>query len=357
MPRAIVTGSGGLVGSEAVRHLVESGFDVTGLDNDSRAMFFGAAASTAPVTHGLLERYPGDFRWLDVDIRDADGVRRAFARGGGPIEIVVHAAAQPSHDWAARDPAADFHINASGTLNVLEAARELAPDATFVHCSTSKVYGDTPNRLPLVAGPTRLDLAEDHRYFEGIDTTMSIDASLHSLFGVSKAAGDLLAQEYGRYFGMPTVCFRPGCLTGSAHAGTRDHGFLSYLMRCAVRGEPYTVFGYGGLQVRDNLHSADLVTAFDAVHRDPRPGAVYNIGAGRATSCSVLEAIDHCEQISGRRIDWRLDEHARIGDHKWWISDIRPFQADYPEWTPAYGLREMLREIHDANVERWLTRA
>ena len=356
MPAAIVTGSGGLVGSEAVRHLVEAGFDVVGVDNDSRATFFGADASTAPVTHGLLERYPREFRWVDADIRDAGSVRRAFA-SAGRVEIVVHAAAQPSHDWAARDPAADFHINATGTLNLLEATRLQAPGATFIHCSTSKVYGDTPNRLPLVELPTRLDLEEDHPYFEGIDTTMSIDRSLHSLFGVSKASGDLLAQEYGRYFGMATGCFRPGCLTGSAHAGTRDHGFLSYLMRCTVREEPYTIFGYGGLQVRDNLHSADLVAAFDAYHRAPRPGAVYNIGAGRATACSVLEAIALCEEISDRRLQWTLDPQARIGDHKWWISDIRPFQADFPEWAPAYGLRDILREIHDANVERWLARA
>lgn len=357
MPTAIVTGSGGLVGSQAVRHLVESGLDVVGLDNDSRATYFGPEASTAPVTRALLASYPDSFRWLDVDVRDADAVRRAFRCAPGRVEIVVHAAAQPSHDWAARDPAADFHVNASGTLNMLEAARAHAPEATFVHCSTSKVYGDTPNRLPLVEGPARLDLPPGHRYFEGIDTTMSIDRSLHSLFGVSKAAGDLLAQEYGRYFGMPTVCLRPGCLTGSAHAGTRDHGFLSYMMRCAVRGEPYTVLGYGGLQVRDNLHGADLVAAFEAVHRDPRPGSVYNIGGGRATSCSVLEAIALCEEISGRRLDWRIAPEPRIGDHRWWISDIRPFQADYPAWTPAYGLREILREIHDANAERWLATA
>jgi len=356
VPAAVVTGSGGLVGSEAVRHFVEAGFDVIGLDNDSRATFFGADASTAPVTQRLLERYPHNFRWLDVDVRDGDGVSRAFSRAGA-VEIIVHAAAQPSHDWAARDPLADFHINASGTLNLLEAARTYARDATFIQCSTSKVYGDMPNRLPLVAHPTRLDLEPDHPYHHGIDAKMSIDQSLHSLFGVSKAAGDLLAQEYGRYFGMRTGCFRPGCLTGSAHAGTRDHGFLSYLMRCTVRQEPYTIFGHGGLQVRDNLHGADLVAAFHAFHLSPRSGAVYNIGAGRATSCSILEAIELCEEISGRCLKWKLDPTARIGDHKWWISDIRPFRADYPSWKPGFGLRDMLHEIHDANAERWLARA
>jgi CDP-paratose 2-epimerase len=284
-------------------------------------------------------------------------VERVLAEHRNRIEILVHAAAQPSHDWAARDPHTDFHINATGTLNLLEATRRHAPDATFAHCSTSKVYGDTPNRLPLIEVGSRLDLPESHPYWHGIDTTMSIDASLHSLFGVSKAAGDLLVQEYGRYFGMSTVCFRPGCVTGSAHVGTRDHGFLSYLMRCVVRDEPYTVFGYGGLQVRCNVHSSDLIGAIAAFHRAPRSGAVYNIGGGRSSSCSVLEAIALAEEISGRTLDWSLEPTARIGDHRWWISDIRPLRTDFPDWRPHYGLREILQEIHDANAERWLATA
>ena len=272
MPDAIVTGSGGLVGSQAVTHLVEAGFDVVGLENDSRARYFGDEASTAPVTAALLDRYAAEFRSVELDIRDTAAVERIVAERGKRIEILVHAAAQPSHDWAARNPHTDFHVNATGTLNLLEAMRQHAPDATFVHCSTSKVYGDTPNRLPLVERGSRMDLPESHPYWHGIDTTMSIDASLHSLFGVSKAAADLLVQEYGRYFGMPTVCFRPGCVTGSAHVGTRDHGFLSYLMRCVVRDEPYKVFGYDGLQVRCNLHSSDLIKAVAAFHRSPSVG-------------------------------------------------------------------------------------
>jgi CDP-paratose 2-epimerase len=357
MPVAIVTGSGGLVGSQAVGHLVEAGFDVIGLENDSRARFFGPEASTAPVTAALRDRYAAEFRSLDIDVRDASAVERVVAEQRMRIEILVHTAAQPSHDWAAREPHTDFHVNATGTLNLLEAMRRNAPHATFIHCSTSKVYGDTPNRLPLIEVGSRFDLAESHPYWHGIDTTMSIDASLHSLFGVSKAAGDLLVQEYGRYFGMPTVCFRPGCLTGSAHAGTRDHGFLSYLMRCVVRDERYTVFGYDGMQVRCNLHSSDLIGAIAAFRASPRQAAVYNIGGGRSSSCSVLEAIALSEEISGRRLDWSLSPAARIGDHRWWISDNRPLQEDYPEWRPRYDLRDILQEIHDANAERWLATA
>jgi CDP-paratose 2-epimerase len=265
----------------------------------------------------------------------------------------VHTAAQPSHDWAASEPQTDFTINANGTLNLLEATRKHCPDATFVFASTNKVYGDRPNSLPLVENETRLELPEEHEYYDGIPTSMPIDQSLHSLFGVSKAAADLLVQEYGRYFGIPTVCFRGGCLTGPNHAGARLHGFLSYLMRCTVTGERYTVHGYGGKQVRDNLHSADLVRAFAAFHAKPQPASVYNIGGGRSANCSMLEAIALCEQIAGRALDWELAEEARIGDHRWWISDLADFTRDYPEWSPTYGIEDTLREIYEQNVEAW----
>jgi CDP-paratose 2-epimerase len=351
MPKAIVTGSGGLIGSESVQHLVEEGWDVIGLENDMRSAFFGPDASTSRATQRLVEAYP-EFRSLDLDIRDADGVLRLFERERA-VELVIHTAAQPSHDWAATDPQTDFAVNANGTLNLLEAVRAHAPNATFVFTSTNKVYGDTPNRLPLVELDKRLDLPEDHEYYEGIDTSMTIDTSMHSLFGVSKAAGDLMVQEYGRYFEIPTVSFRGGCLTGPNHAGTMLHGFLSYLMRCTVAGDPYTVFGYGGKQVRDNIHSADLVRAFLEFHRTPRAGAVYNIGGGRESNCSMLEGIELCEQIAGRPLDWRLSDEARMGDHRWWISDLRPFQADYPGWSLEYDVTAMLREIYEANVEHW----
>lgn len=355
MAIAIVTGSGGLIGSESVAHFVARGFEVIGLENDMRARLFGPEASTAHMTDSLLARFGDAFRSLPIDIRDRDAVERLFAEQAGRIELVIHAAAQPSHDWAASDPHADFEINASGTLNLLEATRRHADGATFVHCSTNKVYGDRPNSLPLLELPKRLELPEDHAYHEGVDTSMSIDRSTHSLFGVSKTAADLLVQEYGRYFGLPTVCFRGGCLTGPNHAGTMLHGFLSYLMRATVTGEPYTVFGYGGKQVRDNIHSADLVAAFEHFHRDARAGgAVYNIGGGRAVNCSMLEAIELCEQIAGEQLHWTLSEQNRTGDHRWWISDLRPFARDFPGWSPTRGLEQILREVHEQNAERWL---
>jgi CDP-paratose 2-epimerase len=357
MPTAIITGSGGLVGAESVRHFVRAGYDVVGLENDMRARFFGPEASTARTSQALVERYPAEFRSLEIDIRDAEDVSRVFSECAGQIELVIHAAAQPSHDWAASDPRTDFAVNAGGTLNLLEATRAHAPGATFVFCSTNKVYGDLPNSLPLLELDSRLELPADHRYYGGIDTSMSIDRSTHSLFGVSKTAADLLVQEYGRYFELPTVCFRAGCLTGPDHAGARLHGFLSYLMRCTMTGEPYTVCGYGGKQVRDNLHAADLVAAFDAFHRAPRAGAVYNIGGGRQSNCSMLEAIGMCEQIAGRELSWSLGEEARVGDHRWWISDLSEFRRDYPDWQVTRRVRDILGEIHEANAERWRSAA
>jgi CDP-paratose 2-epimerase len=354
MPTAIVTGSGGLIGSESVAHFAERGFDVVGLENDMRARFFGAEASTARMTEALLARFAA-FDSVAIDVRDRDAVERVFADRQGQVELVIHTAAQPSHDWAAGDPHTDFEVNALGTLNLLEATRRYADGATFVFCSTNKVYGDTPNSLPLVELAERLELPEDHAYFAGIDTSMSIDRSTHSLFGVSKTSADLLVQEYGRYFGMPSVCFRGGCLTGPNHAGTQLHGFLSYLMRATVTGEPYTVFGYGGKQVRDNIHSADLVAAFEHFHLDARAGgAVYNIGGGRQSNCSMLEAIELCQRISGRELNWKLSDRNRVGDHRWWISDLRPFAADYPGWTLTRSLEDIVRELHDENAERWL---
>ena len=349
---AIVTGSGGLIGSAAVRHFAHAGYDVVGVENDMRARFFGPEASTAGNTQRLLEECDA-FHSVELDVRDREGVERLFARHGSALELIVHTAAQPSHDWAASDPHTDFTVNANGTLNLLQAAREHAPDATFVFTSTNKVYGDLPNALPLLETETRLELPPDHRWHRGIDTTMSIDRSLHSLFGASKAAADLLVQEYGRYFGMPTVCFRGGCLTGPQHAGAQLHGFLAYLMRCVVTGAPYTVFGYGAKQVRDNIHCDDVVRAFAAFHADPRPAAVYNLGGGRASNCSMLEAIALCEEISGRELDWRLVDEPRTGDHRWWISDLGAFERDYPGWSLTYDVPGVLREIHDANVERW----
>jgi CDP-paratose 2-epimerase len=350
----IVTGAGGLIGSESVRHFATAGHTVVGIENDMRARFFGPSASTAHMTQRLREEFPENFRWVELDIRDNDGIDRLFAELASDLELIVHTAAQPSHDWAASDPHTDFTVNANGTLNLLEATRRHKPEATFIFTSTNKVYGDRPNYLPLVELESRLELPEDHEYFGGVPVTMSIDHTLHSLFGASKSAADLLVQEYGRYFQMPTVCFRGGCLTGPAHQGAQLHGFLAYLMRCVVTGDPYTIFGYNGKQVRDNIHASDVVSAFEAFYRAPRVAAVYNLGGGRANSISMLEAIERSEAIAGRELNYTLSDQARTGDHRWWISDLDAFRADYPEWEIEYDLDRTLREIHDANVEQWV---
>jgi CDP-paratose 2-epimerase len=356
-PVAIVTGSGGLIGSESARYFAEQGFDVVGIDNDMRAYFFGPDASTDPNTKRLSAELGNAFRPLRLDIRDAASIARVFAEHSPRVELVVHTAAQPSHDWAASEPQTDFTVNANGTLNLLEAARRHAPDATFVFTSTNKVYGDTPNQLPLVELETRLELPVNHRWHGGIDLEMSIDRSTHSLFGVSKVAADLLVQEYGRYFQMPTVCFRGGCLTGPQHAGAQLHGFLAYLMRCTVTGAPYTVFGYDGKQVRDNIHANDVVRAFHAFHGNPRPAAVYNLGGGRESNVSMIEAVELCQEIAGRELDRSYSPQARIGDHRWWISDLESFKRDHPQWRLTTGIRAVLQEIHDVNVERWIAEA
>jgi CDP-paratose 2-epimerase len=353
---AIVTGSGGLIGSESVRFFAGQGLDVIGLENDMRARLFGAEASTAPTSKRLLDEVEG-FRWEQLDIRDAEGVSTLFSRHAREIELIVHTAAQPSHDWAASDPQADFSINANGTLNLLEAARQHAPDATFVFTSTNKVYGDRPNFLPLEELETRLELPREHRWYGGIDTDMSIDLTTHSLFGVSKAAADLLVQEYGRYFNMPTVCFRGGCLTGPQHAGTQLHGFLAYLMKCTVTGAPYTIFGYGGKQVRDNIHAHDVVRAFAAFHASPRPAAVYNLGGGRESNVSMLEAIDLCQRIAGTRLNYTHSKQARIGDHRWWVSDLDAFRSDHPQWRLTFGIEDVVRDIYEHNAEKWMALA
>jgi CDP-paratose 2-epimerase len=340
-----------------VRYFAEQGFDVVGIDNDMRAYFFGPSASTAANTERLRAELGSAFCPLRLDIRDGEGLARVLAEHSPRVQLIVHTAAQPSHDWAASEPHTDFTVNANGTLNLLEAARRHAPDATFVFTSTNKVYGDTPNRLPLIELETRLELPEGHRWYGGIDLEMSIDRSTHSLFGVSKVAADLLVQEYGRYFQMPTVCFRGGCLTGPQHAGAQLHGFLAYLMRCTVTGERYTVLGYGGKQVRDNIHANDVVRAFHAFHRNPRPGAVYNLGGGRESNVSMIEAIELCQEIAGRELAHSYSPRARIGDHRWWISDLRPFTHDYPDWTLTRGLEDVLREVHEVNAERWLAGA
>ena len=347
MKTVIVTGSAGLIGSESVKRFASEGFTVVGIDNDLRQWFFGKEASTLASRQKLIATLPG-YQHHDFDIRDRQAVENLFRRLGRDIALVIHTAAQPSHDWAARDPHADFSVNATATLNLLEATRQFCPEAVFIFTSTNKVYGDTPNRLPLVELEKRWEIQSGHEYEAGISETMSIDQTKHSLFGASKVAADVLVQEYGNYFGLKTACFRGGCLTGPAHAGTELHGFLAYLMRCTVEGTPYRVFGYKGKQVRDNIHSHDLVEAFWQFFQKPRAGEVYNLGGGRHSNCSMLEAIDECENISGKKLKWTYVEGNRIGDHIWWVSDVRKFQSHYPQWRFRYGLREILEEIHAA---------
>lgn len=350
----MITGSAGLVGSESARFFASRGLTVVGIDNDMRQMFFGEEASTVWQRRRLENELGDPYRHFGDDIRDRDAMEEIFTRYGRDIVLIIHAAAQPSHDWAAKDPMTDFSVNAAGTLNLLEATRSHAPEAVFIFVSTNKVYGDTPNRLPLRELETRWEIDPGHTYANGIREDMTIDDSLHSIFGASKVAADVLVQEYGRYFGMYTACFRGGCLTGPAHAGAELHGFLAYLMKCAVTGTPYTVFGYGGKQVRDNIHSEDLARAFDSFFRSPRRAAVYNIGGGRFSNCSILEAIELCQEITGRPLIWNYSDQNRIGDHIWWISDLSRFCNDFPDWELRYDIATILREIYEANGDRWL---
>lgn len=347
MAVAIVTGSAGLIGSESVRFLAAKGFDVVGIDNDMRKVFFGAEASTAWNRERLQKDLPA-YKHFDADIRDITAVEKVFKQYNRDIRLIIHTAAQPSHDWAARDPQTDFTVNANGTLNVLEMFRQHCPQAVFIFTSTNKVYGDTPNFLPLVEMETRWEVDHVHPYAEhGIDENMSIDQSKHSLFGASKVAADVLVQEYGRYFNLKTAAFRGGCLTGPAHSGTQLHGFLAYLMKCAVAEQTYNLFGYKGKQVRDNIHAFDLVNMFWHFYENPRSGEVYNAGGSRHSNCSMKEAITLCEEISGKKMKIVYQDDNRIGDHIWWISDVRKFQAHFPKWAYRYDLRRILEEIHD----------
>lgn len=355
MSVAIVTGSSGLIGSETARFFHQKDLQIVGIDNNMRQYFFGADGSTEWNTQRLKQSLK-NFTHYPIDIRNQEAVLEIFKRFADNISVVVHTAAQPSHDWAAREPITDFTVNANGTLMLLEATRLYCPDATFIFTSTNKVYGDAPNQLPLVEHENRWEIDESHRYFAyGIDETMSIDQSKHSLFGVSKVAADVLVQEYGRYFDLKTGTFRGGCLTGPGHSGAELHGFLAYLAKCAVTDKPYTIYGYGGKQVRDNIHSYDLVNAFWHFYQNPRPAAVYNIGGSRHSNCSVLEAIQMIEELSGKSVRYEISNQARSGDHIWWISDIRRFQKDYPQWSYRYDLRRIIQEILEATMDRTLS--
>lgn len=354
MATIFITGSAGLVGSESVRFFADREFNIVGIDNNLRATFFGPEASTEWNSRLLREKYGTKYRHCDLDIRDREAIEILFREYSSDIKAIIHTAAQPSHDWAVNNPHVDFTVNANGTLNLLEATRRFAPGAVFIFTSTNKVYGDLPNQLPLVELDTRWEIEPGHVYELGIDESMSIDQSKHSLFGVSKIAADVLVQEYGRYFGVKTACFRGGCLTGPAHAGAKLHGFLSYLVLCLLTAKPYTIFGYKGKQVRDNIHSYDLVNAFYHFYQEPRCGEVYNIGGSRHCNCSMLEAIALCEQITGKKLQATYTDEPRSGDHIWYISDVRKFRSHYPAWGYRYELRDILEEMLEANTKRLL---
>jgi len=352
MSIAIITGAAGLIGSEAVNFFSKKFDLVIGIDNNLRKYFFGKEGSIEWNMKRLQDTVT-NYKHYDLDIRDNAGMENLFKEYNNDIKLILHTAAQPSHDWAAKEPFTDFTVNANGTLNLLEMCRLHSPAAVFIFTSTNKVYGDTPNYLPLKELDSRWEIDESHPYYKkGIDESMSIDQSKHSLFGASKLAADILVQEYGKYFGMHTGVFRGGCLTGPNHSGAKLHGFLSYLMKCAVTSDHYTIFGYKGKQVRDNIHSHDLVNMFWNFYNSPRTGEVYNAGGGRFSNCSMLEAISICEKIAGNKMNYSYTEDNRIGDHIWWISDVSKFKSHYPSWNWEYGIEDILVEIHEALISR-----
>lgn len=345
MNTIIITGSAGLIGSEAVKFFHAKGMRIIGIDNNMRQYFFG---KDGDVTNNLikLKSTLTNYTHYNEDIRNYDELDKIFSIYSSDISLVIHTAAQPSHDWAAHEPLTDFSINANGTLNLLELCRKYVPGVPFIYTSTNKVYGDTPNFLPIIEKETRWELAEEHLYSKyGIDESMSVDNCKHSIFGVSKLAADVMVQEYGKYFGMNTVVFRGGCLTGPAHSAAELHGFLAYLVLCATRGREYTIFGYKGKQVRDNIHSFDLINAFWNFYQNPKKGEAYNMGGSRHSNISILEAIKSIENISGYKVKFKLTENARIGDHIWYISDVRKFQNHYPEWRYTYDINQILTEM------------
>jgi len=339
--RVMVTGSSGLIGSEAVRFFDDLGFPVVGVDNNMRADFFGPKGDTT-WNRQRLESDCKNFRHVTLDIRDREAVGNLFAEG--QFELIIHAAAQPSHDLAAQRPFDDFDVNATGTLNLLEACRSHTPDAVFIYMSTNKVYGDGPNHVPLKELETRWDY-DDPKYSEGIPEEFPVDHCLHSLFGASKLAADVLCQEYGRYFDMKTGIFRGGCLTGPQHSGVELHGFLNYLVMVALQEKPYTVFGYKGKQVRDQIHSHDVINAFWHFAQNPRPGEVYNLGGGKQNAASLLECVDRIEAITGKKPELTYSDENRVGDHICYYSDLRKLRTHYPEWDLTYSLDEIIEEM------------
>lgn len=340
--KILITGSAGLIGSESVKFFAERGFNIIGIDNNMRQYFFGKEASS-DWNRKLLEETYENYHHYNIDIRDNNKIEELFKRN--KFDLIIHTAAQPSHDWAAKEPFTDFTVNANGTLVMLENFKKYCPEAVFIFTSTNKVYGDRPISLPLIELETRYELPKSHKYYNGIDESMSIDDCKHSIFGASKVAADILVQEYGKYFDLKTVSFRGGCLTGPAHSGAELHGFLAYLIKCIAIERKYTIFGYKGKQVRDNIHSYDLVNAFYHFYKSPRIGKVYNIGGSRFSNISILEAIKKIENLLGKKAIIEYNENNRIGDHIWYISDVSKFKNHYPEWNFKYNIDDILEDI------------
>ena len=353
MDIGIVTGSAGLIGSEAVKFFSHKMDKIIGIDNDMRSYFFGKEASTNWNLEQLKSTVQG-YEHQPIDIRNYEQLEELFKSKGEHIKLIIHTAAQPSHDWAAKEPLTDFGINAVGTVNLLELTRLYCPEAVFIFTSTNKVYGDNPNFLPLIEKDKRYEIDESHPYYEhGIDENHSLDHCKHSVFGASKVAADIMCQEYGRYFGMNVGVFRGGCLTGPNHSGAQLHGFLAYLMKCTITGTPYTIFGYKGKQVRDNIHSNDLINMFWHFYQNPKQGEAYNAGGGRYSNCSMLEAIELCENVSGKELKYTYSDDNRIGDHIWWISDLSKFKEHYPQWHWKYDMEMIIEEMFDSMNSRY----
>ncbi len=347
MSIVIITGSTGLVGSETVNFFSDKGFDVVGIDNNLRKFFFGNDGSTSWIKNKLLKRNK-KFKNHNLDIRNRSGIEKIFKKYKKNISLVVHCAAQPSHDYGKNFPEIDFSVNATGTLNLLEATKKYCPNSPFIFMSTNKVYGDNPNKLNIVETKNRWELSSSDKYYNGIKENFSIDNCTHSFFGVSKTYADLIVQEYGKNVGLKTVSFRAGCITGPNHSGAKLHGFLSYLVKASLIKKQYTLIGYKGKQVRDNIHSSDLVNCFWEFYKKPKKGEVYNIGGGRYSNCSIIEALDIVEQMTNISVKRVSIKKPRVGDHIWYISNLTKFKKDYPGWKQKYNTRKILEEIIDS---------
>ena len=343
---ALITGSCGLVGSESSIFFSKKKFKILGIDNNARKFFFGKDGDIGWIKKNLKRNIP-NYTHLNIDIRNFSALKNIFSKNRKNIKVIIHAAAQPSHDWAKNEPFIDFDINAKGTLNLLELTKRYCPNAPFIFMSTNKVYGDNPNKLPLIERKKRWEIKKNHRYNSGIDETMSIDNCTHSFFGTSKSYADLIVQEYGKNVGLKTVCFRAGCITGPNHSGAKLHGFLSYLVKASLKKKSYSLIGYKGKQVRDNIHSNDLVSCFWEYYKKPRKGEVYNTGGGRFSNCSIMEALDFVEKFKKIKIKRKILGKNRIGDHIWYVTSMKKFKKHYPNWKQKYSTKKILKERID----------